>query len=575
MKQFATFFIFIALAGHGAARAIASPQDDQNCRQLLNYIYRDVTLKNMRLSLERLNKKMTLAFVAALRSSHSEGKSLRSDPDLLSLFESMKKIDPDFERHLQNNAPYRSYNFWSFLPFARAPIKIIAYQEGVSAWKDLQKKRPELFSGLEDRHLLDEWDLKTAHLLQSHASLKVDDGELAAQVEALGKQYQNNLQNISAGVSTDYQEALSDTKQKVDELHQAFNGSAKDLFWQSLNDFQHVCSKDGMARLLKRDSLACPYVEPESSAEKLSGQLREISQIVGADLVNNARAPEAAPESPIVDIVPYRFANINYEGSFCKRPPELADTVVIHHSASSDTDSPQTLHDLQIMMRENSPSPWYMIGYNYLVSSPPGQETTVFEGRGAEMKGAHAGGFVNLDQVDPPVRELLKNSEIKCGWNTDGDSAHTIDVLDKDSMRQNEKYLRQGFVSGNVTSVGILVIGNYAPDLLGTSINPGGYPSNGPIRYPSDNVLRTTAKSVCRLKSESHPNLRKLTDHNYMKIKKALADGNSAIGTCCPGTVYKRMSRLLALVKEECPEHEFVLDISPEDKICPFLRNIQ
>ncbi|MEX1099161.1 MAG: hypothetical protein WEB87_01975, partial [Bacteriovoracaceae bacterium] len=260
------------------------------------------------------------------------------------------------------------------------------------------------------------------------------------------------------------------------------------------------------------------------------------------------------------------------------------DTVVIHHSATSNELDPQDIHDLQVVSHENdrdsagNPDPWYMIAYNYVVKAPYEDDARdppqVFEGRPDHIKGAHAGGHVNLDQLDPKVRRLVENSNIQCGWNKDKDSGHQMDTVSENATDLAREEINDGFVSANITSVGVLVTGNFAPDILNGRPNVSGYPANGPVRYPSETTLRTTAKLICKLKNGDYPNLRKITDHNYARIKKNLADGEGYFGTCCPGTVYYRLNKLLELTKEECPEHQFALDISPKEHLCHFLENL-
>lgn len=566
-----------------ASPAIAQPSARERkrvCGELLSHIYKDITLKNMELSLKRLNNKMVLAFIAALQNSEERGVSLRKNPELLSLFESMKKIDPGFERQLRNHGPYRSYKFWDFLPFAGVETKDVAYQEAVSKWRRLQKQSPELFEGLNEEHLLDDWDQKSADLLNSYALLKPREAGLKAKMNALGQRFRKNYHYISGGVSEDYAKAAADTKKKADDLNRAFNEAAKDLFWQNLNDYRHVCELSDINAALSGDSLACPYVDDSKAPLDVSRRLGDMAKIIGAQMLNASPRPERKP----ANILPYRYENVNHKGSYCQRDPKLADTAIIHHSGTDEKDTPQDLHNLQVVMHENDrdsrgrPAPWYMIAYNYIVQTPYEESASrpprIYRGRPDNMKGAHAGAYVNMNQVDPEVRKLLKDSDIKCGWNTDKDPDHTLDKIDARATAKVKRQIRSGLVSANITSVGVMVSGNYAPDLLNGSLNPGGYPADGPPRYPTDSALRESARLLCKLRSEKYPNLRKIADHNHIKIKKAVADGKRAIGTCCPGTVYKRMNRLLELTREECPEYDFALDLSPEDRICAFLKTL-
>ncbi len=91
----------------------------------------------------------------------------------------------------------------------------------------------------------------------------------------------------------------------------------------------------------------------------------------------------------------------------------MVDTAVVHHSASDNKETPQDINDTQVVMHENErnsagePDPWYMIAYNYVIKSPyenEAGETKVYRGRPDKMKGAHAGAYVNLEQVDPQAK---------------------------------------------------------------------------------------------------------------------------------------------------------------------------
>ncbi len=147
-----------------------------------------------------------------------------------------------------------------------------------------------------------------------------------------------------------------------------------------------------------------------------------------------------------------------------------------------------------------------------------------------------------------------------------------MDALSQSATALTISQIQAGYVSANITSVGVLVTGNYAPDILNGRPNPSGYPRNKAPRYPGQQTLKATASLICKLRSGDYKNLKKITDHNWIKLKKAVADGASGAGTCCPGTVYKRMQALLDLVNEQCPQYDFQLDISPKDKVCEFLR---
>tara|TARA_Y100000782_G_scaffold75168_1_gene81114 strand:- start:26748 stop:28433 length:1686 start_codon:yes stop_codon:yes gene_type:complete len=558
--------IFISL---GAFSMNAS----DTCKSLLGFIHKELTVDNFEKSVDRMNKKMVLALISAANESDKLGVKLSKDPELLSLLESMKHIDPNLESFLLENQNFRSYNFWKWLPFIKEPHRV-SYQEVVHKWKDLQVKRPYLFKNLEDKHALDEWDTKTAQLLDSYPT----DSSLGESADKTARLFKNAHQELVDDSLTDSKQLIIHLKKNIEELHKEVEKSAKDLLLQSLDDYKYVCSSKDLGP--KFHQLACGT--QENLRPVLDATLKDISDILDHDyLYSHANPPSSGGRIKIRD---YDYKNINHAASYCKRNPNVVDTVVIHHSETQNTASPQLIHNIQVVAHEDSvdkngkASPWYMIAYNYVVSAEyegEGKELPkVYRGRPKDMKGAHAGGYVDIDKMNPEAKKALFNSSPSCGLNTDKDPSHIIDVQDYRAQRTYQKNLNKGIASANLTSVGVLVIGNYAPDIVNNALNPTGYPSDGPPRFPSTDALRSSAKLICQLRRDEHPNLTKITDHNYIKIKRNYEKGKRYAGTCCPGTVYLKMQKLYELTKEECPEFDFTLDISPKETVCPFLRKL-
>lgn len=558
--------------------------DREVCKELMDHIYSKITLQNLNLSLKRVNNKIVLAYASALKESDRLKINLRKDPELLSIIESMAEIDEKLKPLLDNNQQYGTYSFWTFLPFLRTATEGISYQKIITKWRDFQNTRPELFKSLEPEHLLDSWDTKTAKLIENYSKLDVKDTRLDSQLKDTANQFEKSLQDLISEVYKDSDEALDKTKKSSKKLAEQFNERAKKIFWDSLDDFSNFCDIDDIKIILEQENLACPFAEEPSLESKLVRNLDAISDVLTFNYLNKNQTKPLKPViKPELKVTKVNYENINYNGSFCERSPNAVDTVVIHHSAMPNTETPQDINDIQVVMHENDrdssgrADPWYMLGYNYVIQSKYrniSEDLPVFTGRPDNIRGAHAGAYVNLDQVDEKARNALLNFDTRCGWNTDRDENHTIDRLNTRAIQSHQTQLARGYVSANETSVGVLVTGNYAPDIIGGRANPGGYPRNGRVRYPSESTLRTAAKLICKLKKETHPNLRKISDHNLIKIKRDLARGVSYVGTCCPGTVYKRMNKILQLTKEECPEYNFALDISPEENVCTFLKRL-
>ena len=92
--------IFISLA------AFAMNASD-TCKSLLGFIHKELTVDNFEKSVERMNKKMVLALISAANESDKLGVALSKDPELLSLLESMKHIDPNLESFLLENQNFK------------------------------------------------------------------------------------------------------------------------------------------------------------------------------------------------------------------------------------------------------------------------------------------------------------------------------------------------------------------------------------------------------------------------------------------------------------------------------------
>ncbi len=273
--------------------AVAVPQSaarEESCRKLLDYIYKELTLQNMDKSVKRLNYKMVLALAQVLRNVDERRLNLRRNPEVLSLVESMADIDSSLAPWLDQNAQYRKYQFWNFLPFNRPDYKKVSYQRIIKKWKDLQSRRPSLFEGLEKKYLLDGWDLKTSNLLENYSALEIAGHELQSSLEELAERYAKNLKEIDGGRRAPAL-ALHQTKASVDRLHENFNKEAGKIVASALDNHSSACSSEEFHSLLSRENLSCPVARPESAAEEFSGHLQSLSKVISAQLINSAAPP--------------------------------------------------------------------------------------------------------------------------------------------------------------------------------------------------------------------------------------------------------------------------------------------
>src|SRR5690606_8741380 len=120
-------------------------------------------------------------------------------------------------------------------------------------------------------------------------------------------------------------------------------------------------------------------------------------------------------EDPLEDLV---IEKPNYKtndgiATFCRRDPNVADTIVIHHTATSYTHSAESINNMHLQRKTGSEH-WYMVGYNYLVKQENYSSDSIrlIEGRPIDMSGSHAGGSIK------PSAETLKvinKEDVSCG----------------------------------------------------------------------------------------------------------------------------------------------------------------
>lgn len=216
----------------------------------------------------------------------------------------------------------------------------------------------------------------------------------------------------------------------------------------------------------------------------------------------------------------------NEDASYCKRPVEMIDTIVLHHTEGQSTVTAEDINQMHINRVSQTgqvKDPWYMIGYTYVINSPYPKEKVptprVTEGRPIEIVGSHAGTgiFMPMDAVQ---KDLWKKGKIVCG-KTGGE------------FNINPKLVSDGKMSANVTTIGLVVVGNYAP--YDREYNPDGYPRNKP-RKPTQQTLEMIAKMSCQLQKK-YPRMKNIKWHNYYHA------------TSCPGSIKDHVGAIKLLAK--------------------------
>lgn len=212
----------------------------------------------------------------------------------------------------------------------------------------------------------------------------------------------------------------------------------------------------------------------------------------------------------------------NPRATYCKRPEDMVDTIVLHHSETPSTTTPQGINDFHLQ-RGTASDPWYMIAYSYVINSPyPGAtlpRARVTEGRPLDIVGAHAGSNVFVP-MDADQKKMFDDGKITCG-------------NDRIGFKKDDTLIKDGKIKANVTTIGLVVIGNYSPF---SKKNPNGYPVKRP-RYPTKDTQDMIARTSCQLQKK-HPRMKYIKWHNYYHA------------TSCPGTIRQYVSQIKTLARK-------------------------
>lgn len=213
----------------------------------------------------------------------------------------------------------------------------------------------------------------------------------------------------------------------------------------------------------------------------------------------------------------------NSEASFCKRPTEMVDTIVLHHSETNSLATPKRINEIHLE-RGTKQDPWYMIAYSFVLTSPypansnprnekPPAQMTV--GRPMDLVGAHAGSgaFVPM------------NSEQKKIW----DEGKVVCGKEGGIFAVDPAVVQNGKIKANVTTIGLVVNGNYSPYSRG---NLNGYTA-GKTRNPTAQTQDMIARMACQLQKK-YPRIKEIKWHNYYH------------STSCPGTIKNYVNAIVA-----------------------------
>jgi hypothetical protein len=229
------------------------------------------------------------------------------------------------------------------------------------------------------------------------------------------------------------------------------------------------------------------------------------------------------PEWP-VELIPVAKAEYkrNQNAVFCLRPVEMVDTLVLHHSETSPETTPERINDYHLA-RGTPEDPWYMIAYSYVINSPyKGSNLPlpiITEGRPLGLVGAHAGthAFVEMDEIQS---KLWKEKKVLCG-------------KENEEPQFDGKLEQAGKLKANITTIGVVITGNYAPY---STDNPSGYSRRSP-RYPTRQTQDMVARLACQLQKK-YPRMKYIKWHNFYH------------STTCPGTIKSYIGQIKVMAKE-------------------------
>lgn len=201
----------------------------------------------------------------------------------------------------------------------------------------------------------------------------------------------------------------------------------------------------------------------------------------------------------------------NFNVSYCVRKLDVINKIIIHHTASFPTASPEVINQWHIQSGTR-----HMVSYHYLIqggyASNQNSEATlpikIYQGRPLNMVGAHAG---SKSYVDPTSeqKKTLKNNPLMC-------------YLNKKKVQDNSMF-KNNKVKTNVTSIGIAIIGNYAPF---SQRNP-----SGGDNMVDDDLLTEVAKLSCYLQKK-YPAINQIQGHQ------------NVAKTQCPGSLENKIDQI-------------------------------
>ncbi len=508
--------IFSSLLGASA--------NTEQCRALLDWIYRELTLNTLEQSYNRAMNKMLLGLYTVHNKTKDETKYR---PQMARIFNTLKKIDPELQQKLKNNNATKFHFLGLSIDFG-LKLHPSELQKAFNEWANLQKTSAELFKGLDKEYLLDDWDIFTVDLISKASTLNFTNHDIKSKIEKLGKRLKAQQAHVLTGKNFDGKSLKKLFDKTSASLLKALQDEAGDI----LNEYQNICKQEEMELFLKQEQAYCPLPNTDQNFLELNQKLAEIQRIISSKDLLKRTAPiielTSKPNIPVY-LLNY-LVNDNIKATYCKRNPNLISMITIHHTYTTKETTPLEVNEYHIDNPDYADDPWYMIGYNYIISETFAGATStspkVFQGRPPEMQGAHTGG--NKVPLTQEQTQYMQNEMIECGNKYIGFKAKNI----------LEMAAKDGGVKGNLISYGISIIGNfdYREHTIGNTIITGGLPPGVPSE-PNENTIEAAAKLACDLQKKN-PRIKTIVPHSYWKK------------TYCPGKLTDHLHKMASIAKE-------------------------
>jgi hypothetical protein len=561
IKHLLVTLLSSVLIGSAISAPTIAVGPDNLCQNVLSWIYKDLTVKNLEKSINRTKKKLLAGVIVTLKNHNQE--KLDKHPKLAELWLSMKKLDPSFEKYLKKNKPYRKFVDYGFIDRILGNVnpndtKIHNFFNVIKQWKDLQASQPDYFAGLPDNLKLDDWDLATSTIVDQIGSLNYNDPTLVESLKDLSK----DLKSFAPNAAKEFDgknKNLSEINNDINKIQRNIMDSIVDIYTKNFDEYKDFCSKADFENLLQNSAETnfCPAeIIEQSPAPAIESNLNLIAKILKDQDLNSTFKPEKpliiVPDPPpvvspmdqlcLVKIDYFKSKKPAKNETFNMRTDDIVDTVVIHHTGdyTNFETSAESIHKTHV-------NKWYMIGYNYLISFGGNGATIekprVIQGRDPSYKGAHAGGET-LPLSPKTINSFYENIQ---GYHCEEDLSSittesskiqtqtTCDETPNDERRKNPTCAsfstsiadveRDGTVNGNLTSIGIALLGNFDTKHRRTFLNENLYDSKKVhISKVKDQAVEKLVTLINALKTQ-FPNLKKIVPHSYFRP------------TRCPGSV--------------------------------------